>query len=136
MNKFAKSNSKLFITFTLVCIFALFADGANITDLFPGTTTVHFDSGDGSQIVDQVIAASVSQDQIAEFSSTTHNGVSSLPKDITTKRAILDEDSPSLAAISVSSSESFIISPQEEKWTYHTIYLSETLYLQHCTLLI
>ena len=135
MNKFLKHRSKLAVFFTYVCIIALFADGANLTDLFTYATTIHFDEVDDSQT-----AASVSLSNYRwtppEYPSPGLASKYAAQKVTLPKWVILDQDSPSLAASSLSSAPEILHFAQSEKTPYRTVVLGESLYLQYCSLLL
>lgn len=136
MNKFVQRKSYIVVIFMYCCVIALFADGSNLSDLFSNCYTIHFEEGDGTNL--GVEAGSLPANGLPsfEFFNTLR------PKSVTAKRpntfnhTILDQDSPSLEACSISHSITSFISPDEKKIPTYRIFVTETLYLQDCSLLI
>ena len=134
MNRFAKSGSRLFVVLTTICILSLFGDGANLTDLFSETTTVHFDEVN-NESENEITVPSHFQFAQSFSDFVIHRSVSKqvLP---CIKRVILDQDSPSLEAVSIFTSETHIAVPRDAAVTVPFVLYSESLYLEHRTLLI
>jgi len=132
MNKFISQRSR-FSVFLCICVtIALFNDSANLTDLLPSTTTVHFEGADGPSI-----AAYVGNNLAStENSHSAPNTLDSRAKDTPPHHVLLDEDSPSLAAISFTSLETISFQPQFEVRCYESVSYSDLLYLQYRKLLI
>ena len=136
MNKFANKRSRWFLLTVWVFVLALFSDGANLTDLIPGITTVHFEEGDGSfdyfpehaslDLLTPLYSASL----LSRSNSFTRHTVSP------PRHVILDQDSPSLAATSGLTSETLSGCTREERQSPTWVYFSESLYLQNHTLLL
>ncbi|HUL45378.1 MAG TPA: hypothetical protein VLY03_13570 [Bacteroidota bacterium] len=134
MNRFVKSRSWLFLALTSVCILCLFGDGANLTDLYTKTTTLHFE--EVSSETGQDISIPTTFQSTCTFAHFTHRGSFSLPLVPSLKRVILDQDSPSLEAVSIFTSESHAPVPKDEAVSVPFVHYSSSLYLEHCTLLI
>jgi len=134
MNRFAKSGSRLFIVLTTICTLSLFGDSANLTDLFSEITTIHFDEVT-SESDNQIISPSNLQ-PVQSFSDfVIHRNVSKqVPPCV--KRVMLDQDSPSLEAVSIFTSETHIAVPRDAAVTVPFVFYAESLYLEHRTLLI
>ncbi len=136
MNAFAKHRSYFFIFLAWFFAVALFADSVNLTDIFSSTVTLHFDEGDGSGVVEQFLAAAAAPTSSHSFPGDIQRGAINKHKKAVPKQVILDEDSPSLPALSVNSLFSTELVPREEKVISHGVILTESLFLQHCTLLL
>ncbi|HYQ85694.1 MAG TPA: hypothetical protein VES59_00480 [Bacteroidota bacterium] len=136
MNKFLKSNSGLSVLLTLLCALALFNDGANLTDLFSDTTTIHFDEGDGLPACGQSISGGNLTPSLPDFLRSFHQTGISGQRPAMVKRVILDQDSPSLAAVSILSTPAFGLIVDEQKPFHRPVLLGESLYLQNCSLLL
>jgi hypothetical protein len=136
MNRFISNRSRVFLIIAWVFIFAHFADSVNLTDLFPGITTIHFEEGDGVQSTQELCSIDNPGVMFQNGFNAFKEFFSSQAKINSLKSVILDQDSPSLAATSYNSSESSILSPQEEPLFLRWVQTSESLYLQHHTLLL
>jgi hypothetical protein len=136
MNRFVKSRSRFSVFLISFCVLALFNDGANLTDLFSDTSTIHFDEGDGLQGAEQLITSGGAPGQGGFFFTLLHQRVASEQHPVSARRVILDQDSPSLAAVSIVSSPSFTLNITEEKTHYRSALLDESIFLQDCSLLL
>ena len=139
MNRFAKSNSIIFVLLTWTFAWALFADGANLDDLIPGKVVLHDDEDMVSQqsmesAASALVCANVNPHAIRHIPP---NGGAQKQDPIPAGRVIVDQDSPSLAADhligKVFSEES--VTPEESAVVAH-LALAEELHLRLCTLLI
>ncbi len=136
MNRFVSRKSVLALAVIWVSVFSLFADGANITDLFSDFTTIHFDECNDPGVTDQLLAAVDIPAPSLNSLGERHTDSYSTPKTIAPKREILDQDSPSLAAIPTLSTDAVRIFLQEEHLVHHRVFFHSSLYLDHCTLLL
>ena len=134
MNRFVKSRSKLFFLFTTICILCLFGDGANLTDIYSAATTLHFDEVTTETGPDLSMPASFQTS--CTFAHFTHRGTFTAPLVLTLRRVILDQDSPSLEAVSIFTTESHAPAPKDEAVILPFVRYSNSLFLEHCTLLI
>ncbi len=136
MNKFVKSNSFLSIFLTLFCAVTLLNDGANLTDFYSNITTVHFDEVDGATTAPQAVSTLCSTPSYSSFFSLNRKDCVSAAKTVSSTRVILDQDSPSLPAISITSSQTSCIEVEEAAIVHQPVVLAESLYLQNCSLLL
>ncbi len=128
MKIFVDRKSMLAAILTWVVVLASFSDGANLTDLISGVTTLHFDECDIPSYADTgggvgIPANARSKNDYARPS-------------VAIRHVILDQDSPSLAAGPLPAGEALALLPIEEPLPVRHVYLSELLYLRHCTLLL
>jgi hypothetical protein len=135
LNKFAQKGSWLFLAMSWLFVVALFIDGANVTDIFSETSTVHFDDGsfDFSNGTDMPMVGALTCANAGQLTSGVEVGTT-LPSTI--RHLVFDQDSPSLAATDVVTLASIGVFPKDEKIVYETLCYSSSLYLRHCTLLI
>jgi hypothetical protein len=136
MNRFVANKSKILLIFAWVFIIAHFADAVNLTDLFPGTTTIHFEEGDGILTADQMYSENFIQINSSNAGNLAQKYVSSSSRHYNLNFIILDQDSPSLAATSVNSTVSFLPIPREAQLFLPWNLSTESLYLQNRTLLL
>lgn len=136
MNKFTNNKSKIFFAVCWLFIVSLFADGANLDDLLPGTIVVHSDEDNDTQ-TDYDLLVSVSNDTPVHAQSLPeYPHKQETPQPTTTLRIIYDQDSDSLAANPVLASESFVMLPPETPVCFESFKPPHSLYLLNCTLLI
>ncbi|MFI5253011.1 MAG: hypothetical protein ACHQQQ_11340 [Bacteroidota bacterium] len=135
MNRFVTNRSLLYLVFAWVFIFSHIMDAVNITDLFSGITTIHFEEGDGIQCADQMYAENYIQINSAGDSESQKNYTSPQKQGVI-KFIILDQDSPSLAATSFTSSNSSVLTPRQDQLFVPRIFSTESLYLHNRTLLL
>ena len=136
MNKFVQRKSLLAVGLMYFCIMALFADGSNLSDLFSNCRTIHFEEGDGTNL--GIEAGSLPSNGLPsfEFFNTLQTKTVAAKRPSTISHVILDQDSPFLEACSISNTITSFISPEEKKLPTYHVYLTESLYLQDCSLLI
>ncbi len=136
MNRIVQKKSRFIVLFIYCCAIALFADGSNLTDLFSDVSTLHFEEGDGTDLANgSNVLAAVSVPSLDLFKSLKPTCVGG-QRPAVIKRVILDQDSPSLEPVPISYATTIIPSPDEKEFSVHRIFLSESLYLQYCSLLI
>lgn len=128
MKFFTNRNSILAGLLTWFVALASFADGANLTDLVSGVTTLHFD--ECSSLSSEESAGSLAIPGTAQ--AKTDFSRPSLP----IRHVILDQDSPSLAATPQPTSEALAFIPIEEPLAVPRVFYTQLLYLQHCTFLL
>lgn len=136
MNRFLQHKSVLAVGLIWLSIASLFADGANLTDLYSEFVTIHFDECNGPEIADQIMSSCLPFSEHGYVADVRHSNAFTHSKAISVKRAILDQDSPSLAAISAYWAHPFKFFPQEEHLLYRRESSDQLLYLSHCTLLL
>jgi hypothetical protein len=130
MNRRVHSRSFVIVLFVYCCAVALFADGANITDLFPSTTTVHFD-----EVFAQSQSPAVAGLQDYHHRQDRHN--SFMTHGVSPARFVmLDQDSPSEPAGTATGDESIGALTITNEFRYCEIFSHENLYLNYCTLLL
>jgi hypothetical protein len=132
MNRFVASGSRLFLLVSWFIAIAFINDAANLTDIFPDTATLHFDEGDGVPVLVQIDGVNASGVQVAHHLARSTN-FQHLPNGAL-KHVILDEDSPSIAAVSLYTEYASFLIPTEEAPVYQSHSSNSTLYLQNCTL--
>ena len=140
MNRFAKGSSILFMVLTWVFAGALFADGANLDDLFPSNLVIHDD--------EDVVSAAAMESTVwsaSTSSSGTHSvrqdpvkgAASRQDRDSIPGRVVVDQDSPSLAAEHlIGNIFTATISQGETKAAQELILFTGELHLRFCSLLI
>lgn len=136
MNKFTRNRSKIFFAISWLFIAALFADGANLDDLIPGTIVVHSDEDNDSQTDSQLLAHVANDVPVQSQSLPQHRQNQAAPQPTTPVRIIYDQDSDSLAANPVLASEASVMLPPETHVSVESIIPTHSLYLRNCTLLI
>ncbi len=136
MNKFTANKSKIFFAICWLFVAALFADGANLDDLIPGTIVVHSDEDNDSQTDSQLLAHVSNDAPVRSHSLPQHSHNQETPQPTTPVRIIYDQDSDSLAANPVLASEAFVMLPPEIQVSIESIIPTHSLYLRNCTLLI
>ncbi len=136
MNKFFNTNSRAGFFFVLLCATALLADAGNVTDWFPGCSTIHFEEGDGLAAEAQIASVSAGATlPLGLYVASGHQHVSTQAPPAF-KRVVFDQDSPSLEAASVLHAIFWSQTPEEKKLPAYNVSLSSPLYLEHCSLLI
>ncbi len=136
MNKFTSNKSIIFLAVSWLFIVALFADGANLDDLIPGTIVVHSDEDNDTQ-TDYDLLVNVPNDiPVHAHSLPQHPQKQETPQPTTTLRIIYDQDSDSLAANPVLASESSVMLPPETQVAIESVIPTYSLYLRNRTLLI
>ena len=136
MNKFTSNKSIIFLAISWLFIAALFADGANLDDLIPGTVVVHSDEDNDTQTDYDLLVNVISNTPVRSHSLPQHSQKPETPPPTTPVRIIYDQDSDSLAANPVLASESFVMLPPEAQVSIDSIKPTHSLYLRNCTLLI
>ncbi len=131
MNRFVKNKSTAFLLLSWFFLAALVADSVNISDIF--VPTEHFEECYAPQTLDTIspqLSVDISSPVIPQHSGFTGQ------KTIVLKKVLLDQDSPALSAVTFTSSHCFNLTPQEDKFSTHALFLSESLYLRNHTLLL
>ncbi len=128
--------SVLFRTAVWLFVAVVFADAANLDDLFSRSVVLHSD--------EEAIAQSSSYS--ADGDAAIHLRTGALPLDFSIHRLstprynaaiiILDQDSPSLEAEKTTSKEVCLTAPQSRLAPIHLVSLTELLYLKFRVLLI
>jgi hypothetical protein len=136
MNRFTSNKSIIFFAISWLFIAALFADGANLDDLIPGTVVVHSDEDNDTQTDYDLLVNVVNNTPVHSHSLPQHSPKQETPQPTTPVRIIYDQDSDSLAANPVLASESFVMLPPEAQVSIESIKPTHSLYLRNCTLLI
>ncbi len=136
MNRYATQKTTTFLILSWIFVLALFSDGANLTDLFPGTTTIHFDEVDESQDYAQWSVTTDPPVAAFSFARMVQKSEVSKQKPTTFTRVILDQDSPSLAATSIIASEISSLCPQKENTPCQPVLRTELLYLENHSFLL
>ncbi len=136
MNKFTSNKSIIFFAICWLFIVALFADGANLDDLIPGTVVVHSDEDNDTQTDYDLLVNVPNNTPVHEHSLPQHPQKQETPQPTTTLRIIYDQDSDSLAANPVLASESFVMLPPQTPVYFESQKQTHSLYLLNCTLLI
>jgi hypothetical protein len=136
MNKFAQSGSKIFLGLIWLFLAALFADGANLDDLFPGIVVVHSDEDNATQTESELLTPLATRTPVHSHSLPQYPQKKEDSQPTPPLRIIYDQDSDSLAANPVSLAESFIPLPPETPVEYESATSVQSLYLLNCTLLI
>ncbi len=125
MFRLAQNSSRLFIYSGWFFVVTLFADGANLDDLFSSTDVIHDDED-----VASVCSHSLPQPERA----AGNQGAKSTDKGL---RILIDQDSPSLAAEDcVAAFVNAIISSGTEETAYDPALPSGLLTIKLCTLLL
>jgi hypothetical protein len=133
MNKFVAKRPTFFLVISWFFAAAFINDAANLTDIFPQTATLHFSEGDGSDALAQFNSTNISSSTCSDI--VNRNCYRQPPK-VGVKHVLLDEDSPSIPAVSLQTEYAFFFIPQEETHFYHSHNSNSPLYLQNCILLI
>lgn len=136
MNKFTSNKSTVCIVISWLFIAALFADGANLDDLLPGTIVVHSDEDNDSQTDAQLLAHVSNDAPVRSHSLPQHSHSQETPQPTPPLRIVYDQDSDSLAASPVLASEASVMLPPEIHVSVESIQPTHSLYLRNCTLLI
>jgi hypothetical protein len=137
MNSFVANRSTLCVLLSWFFAVAFINDAANLTDIIPQAATVHYDGGECVEALAQfnaLRALSSTCGSVGREALQTHTYCQ--PPIVTLRRVILDEDSPSIAAISLQTEFTFFFLPQEETPLHRNHNSDSPLYLQNCTLLI
>lgn len=127
MARFAKNGSRIFLALAWLSVLALFNDGANLTDLFSDTCTIHFDE----VYEGPAVATSTS----VVYHSSAGQELSPVHQP-TVKHIVLDQDSPSLAATSIIAAEISSLCPQKEDTPCQPVLRTELLYLENHSFLL
>jgi hypothetical protein len=136
MNKFTQSKSKVYLALGWLFLAALFADGANLDDLLPGTIVVHSDEDNDSQTESQLLVPVSNNAPIQSHSLPQHSQKQETPQPTTPLRIVYDQDSDSLAADPMPVAQSSIALHPGTQVEYESVTSPQILYLLHCTLLI
>lgn len=136
MNRFTQKRSLLFFAFGWLFVVALFADGANLDDLIPGTVVVHSDEDYSLQTDAQLLTPVSSGVPVSPHSLPQHFPKRETPKPLTPLKIVYDQDSDSIAADPVLASESCVILPPEDHVYNESATPMQSLFLLHCSLLI
>jgi len=136
MNRFTSNKSIVFFAISWLFIAALFADGANLDDLIPGTVVVHSDEDNDTQTDYNLLVNIANNTPVRSHSLPQHSQKKETPPPPTPVRIIYDQDSDSLAANPVLASESSVMLPPETHVSIESIKPTHSLYLRNCTLLI
>ena len=136
MNKFTQNKSKIFFAVAWLFVVALFADGANLDDLIPGTVVVHSDEDNDTQTDYDLLANVTNNSPVRSQSLPQHSKKQETPQPTTTLRVIYDQDSDSLAANPVLASEAFVLLPPQTPVYFESQKQTHSIYLLNCTLLI
>jgi len=129
MNHFVKSGSRLFLFVSWVFLGSLFADSANLDDLFASNYVIHDDEDVASDLSQTAPASSQPSDHSGAQQSGSHPDQA--------VRVIVDQDSPSLPADRDASTlvgETPVVEP--EVVAYETTLAAEPLHIKLRTLLI
>ena len=136
MNRFAERKSVVFLVLIWAFLAALFADGANLDDLLPGTVVVHSDEDNATQTEAELLTALPSKAPVRSHSLPRLPQKKDENQPTPPLRIIYDQDSDSLAADPVSLAETFVPLPPESPVAYESATRTNSLYLLNCTLLI
>lgn len=136
MNRFTHNKSKIFLALAWLFVAALFADGANLGDLIPGTIVMHSDEDNDSQTDFQLLVNVSSNTPVHSRSLPTNHQRQHEQQPKVPLRIVYDQDSDSLAAEAILASESFVMLPPEAPLYIESAIPTQSLYLLHCTLLI
>jgi hypothetical protein len=136
MNRFTQKRSILFFVLGWLFVVALFADGANLDDLIPGTVVVHSDEDYSLQTDAQLLTQVSSGVPVNSHSLPQHFPKHETSKPSTPLKIVYDQDSDSIAADPVLASESYVIFPPEDYVYNESATPTQSLYLLHCSLLI
>jgi hypothetical protein len=125
MNLFVKRRSGLFLFTTWVFLASLFADSANLDDLFSSNYVLH----DDDQVCSNT-SSSIPQDQYPEAPQPSKGPEKKV-------QVVIDQDSPALASDPLGPpSTSVSLFVLDEQVTTASFSSSDPFYLLHCTLLI
>lgn len=136
MNRFTQKRSILYFAFGWLFIVALFADGANLDDLIPGTVVVHSDEDYSLQTDAQLLTPVSSGMPLSPHSLPQNFPKRETPKPLTPLKIVYDQDSDSIAADPALASESCVILPPEDHVYNESATPMQSLFLLHCSLLI
>jgi len=136
MNRFAERKSVIFVVLIWGFLAALFADGANLDDLLPGTVVIHSDEDNATQTEADLLTAVPTKGPVRSHSLPRFPHKKEESQPTTPLRIIYDQDSDSLAANPVSLAETFVPLPPESPVEYESATTVHSLYLLNCTLLI
>jgi len=124
MNRFVKSSSRLFLSLAWLVVASLFADGANLDDIFTSNFVVHDD--------DEVATAVQPPQTVPPDASQHPEKAPAHPV-----RVIVDQDSPSLAAeADAATLVAGTLNGEPVAVAYETVRSSDSLYIKNRTLLI
>jgi hypothetical protein len=135
LNKWLKNSTPGALAVSLLCLFALFVDGINLTDLLPDSATVNFEEGWPSPDEARFAASDVLIPNCVRAGQSCEQQ-DSPAKSLKLKRVFFDQDSPSLAADP--SIHALLIStlPAEEHPFIRPVLPARPLYLRQCSLLL
>lgn len=136
VNTVSQTKSKIVLATLWLFIAALFADGANVDDLIPGTVVAHSDEDNASQANSQLLRAVPDVLPIHSHSLPQPLPKQKTPQPKASLRIVYDQDSDSLAANSNLASEASTLFPHQEDFAICTRLHDEALHLKLCTLLI
>jgi hypothetical protein len=138
MNKFVKSGAKLSVLITWIFIATLFADGANLDDLFSDAVVIHSDEDSISQYAFGLVTPPPESALPIEHLPPQVPQKQDNPKKAPAApgRIVFDQDSPSLAANTTISPDSISLFPQLTQQFYQSPSLGQSLNVLLCTLLI
>ena len=125
MNQFVKGRSRLFLLTTWVFLASLFADSANLDDLFSSNYVIH----DDDEVCSNA-SSSVPHDQYPGAPQ---------PSKVPEKKVqvVIDQDSPALASDPLGPPPTTVsLFMLDEQVTTTSFSSSDPFYLLHCTLLI
>lgn len=129
MNRFVKSGSRLFPFVSWIFLGSLFADSANLDDIFASNYVIHDDEDVASALVQKIPTSRQESDHSGGPQAGSHPDQ--------TVRVIVDQDSPSLPAEADASTlvgETFSYEPDSA--AYETTHTGEPLHIKLRTLLI
>ncbi len=135
MNRFVSAQSILFLVLAWTLTATLFADGANLDDLFSGTIVLHDD--DEATAPDAFLAQAAAPQHHAPTAPKHHGSSDSKQVPGTPVRVIVDQDSPSLAADTrLETIFEAVHAATSTLMIHRTPPARDALHLQLCTLLI
>ncbi len=136
MNKLLQQKPKFVVLFVLFCAVALLADAGNVTDWFSEWSTIHFEEGDGLTAEAQLAAVSAAiTPSLGLYSASAHKNFC-LAKPPAFRHVVFDQDSPSLEAVSLLHATIWARTPDDKELPPYHVFLSSSLYLENCSLLI
>ncbi len=128
---------KILALATWFFVAALFADAANVTDLFLGVDTLHDDADVGYSGTSMDFSLTQLPVTAQHPPSIPHSPKKNpASKTSAPKLTIFDQDSPCVAAVPFSAAVPTSLYPDENTRAYTNPITGETLYLKLCTLLI
>ncbi len=140
MNTIAHSRSPLFLVIGWILLLSSFADGANLDDLLPGAVVMHDDEECLASLPSQFslpFASPYSSHWQVDHPGTRASKQTWPASSQKSFRIFTDQDSPSLAADHISSVDRVVTPASDvQQSVYSHTSTDESLFLQHCTLLI